>query len=171
MFTALLLLAGSGCTDTDTTTDSAAAPYDGCVVSETRSVAIGQLGGSLFTPFVDDQVVRLEAAPQGGQGVSVAVRVGGLKADAPADVLLEPYLEGVVQGSFVSEGLTLYCTSEDNGDQYGRIWGTVVGFDPAIYVTDDDLAGLDGKTVDLLVGVTDEEGNYAEGHVDVEIEF
>ncbi len=170
MLTGLLLLA---CTGDDSADDSAAPPLDGCVASEDRSVELGVLGGQLFTPLTPGQEVRLVAAPQGGQGVEVAAQTLGLYAgsDSVVDVLLEPWWNGVVQGSFVSEGLTLYCTENDDGSTQGRVWGTVVGFDPDIYQTDNDLAVLDGETIDMLVGVTDAGGNYAEGHVEVVIEF
>ncbi len=167
MLTALLLFA---CTD-DRNVDSSAGPIEACTASADTLVEIGRVGGTLFTPFSDGESVRLESAPQGGQGVSVALRTGGVSTEGAVDVLLEPYWNGAVQGSFVSEGLPLYCTEEDNGDQYGRVTGTVVGFDPDLYVTDDDLAVLDGETIDLLVGLTSSDGAYAEGHVDVVIEF
>ena len=37
----------------------------------------------------------------------------------------------------------------------------VVGFDPQVYSSNDDLLVLDGTTVDLVVTVTDEQGNAA----------
>jgi hypothetical protein len=173
MLTVLLLL---GCTDGGTHADSGSEPIDGCVSTGSPSVEIGVLNGDVFNPLTVGQEVLLVAAPQGGQGISVAARSFGLGAGGPSefivDVLLEPYWNGEVQGSFVSEGLTLYCYDNESDDgTHGRVWGTVVGFDEDIYASDDDLAVLDGETVDLLVGVTDAQGNYVEGHVDVIISF
>ena len=164
---ALLLLAA--CSDGTTTGDSATEPFDGCTETSDTSVELGYLVGSVFTPFETNTEVRLESAPQGGVGVSVSVRTAGLKAGSPVDILLEPYWDGAVQGSFVSEGVTLYCTEDLEENLYGIVNGSVVGFDPDLYETDEDLAVLDGEIVDLLVGVTDESGTYAEGHVDVVI--
>ncbi len=169
MLTALILFACDGGT---TTTDSATTgPFDGCSTDAAQNVQLGHLVGTAFTPFQTDEEVQLESAPQGGVGVSVSIRTAGLKTGAPVDVLLEPWWNGARQGSFVSEGVTLYCTEELSGDLWGVVNGSVVGFDPDLYATDEQLVVLDGEIVDLLVGVTDEEGTYTEGHIDVVIAF
>ncbi len=172
MLTALLLACGVGCTDGTTTDDTGTTgPFNGCSTEASVSVELGHLVGQEFTPFQVNEEVALESAPQGGVGVSVSVRAAGLVTGAPVDVLLEPYWNDQVQGSFVSEGVTLYCTEELSGDLWGVVNGSVVGFDPDLYETDEQLAVLDGEVVDLLVGVTDDEGTYAEAHIDVVISF
>lgn len=83
MLTALLIACGAGCT---TTEDSGTiGPFDGCSADADMSVELGHLVGQEFTPFVTNEEVPLESAPQGGVGVSVSVRAAGLKTDAPAD--------------------------------------------------------------------------------------
>ena len=51
----------------------------------------------------------------------------------------------------------------------GLLWGVVVGFDPEIYSSNDDLLSLDGEVVDLVVTATDTTGNSATGTTPVTI--
>ena len=66
-------------------------------------------------------------------------------------------------GSFLNETVEVYC--QDDGT--GLIWGVVVGVDPEIYDTNEDLLSLNGEAVELLVEATDSEGRQASGTVDV----
>ena len=111
----------------------------------------------------------LESAPQGGWGVGVRALTTGISssvADTPhatSAVLLDTYIDGELVGSFLNETVEVYC--QDDGS--GLIWGVVVGFDPETYDTNEDLLGLDGQDVQLLVEATDSEGRVATGTVDV----
>jgi hypothetical protein len=130
------------------------------------SVQLGIGAGSLFVPIEDGTKVSLDVAPQGGFGVSVRARTTGLKADATVSVLLEPYLDDEMAGTFLNEAVQLYC--QDDGS--GLLWGVVVGFDEDTFPTTDALLELNGEIVDLSVVVTDSTGDVAEGRASVEIQ-
>ena len=116
-------------------------------------------------------MVGLDVAPQGGFGVPVRALTTGIRSadgdepHATSEVLLDTYIDGALSGSFLNETVEVYC--QDDGA--GLIWGVVVGFDPKVWVTADDLLSLDGEEVTLVVVATDPEGREAEGSVDVVI--
>ena len=142
---------------------------DLCPVSGEPSLTIGYGVGDQFTPYEEGAEVGLESAPQGGWGVGVRALTTGISssvADTPhatSAVLLDTYIDGELVGSFLNETVEVYC--QDDGS--GLIWGVVVGFDPETYDTNEDLLGLDGQDVQLLVEATDSEGRVATGTVDV----
>lgn len=166
----LLLWAPTGCSGgdstgdasdgTDTNGDSGVAE---CGTESAAQLVIGQGSGSAFQALTPNQAVGLDVAPQGGFGVSVRAMTTGLSTDSPTDVTLDTYLDGELAGHFVAEDQTLYC--QDDGR--GLVWGVVVGFDSSTYATNDDLLALDGQEADLVVGVTDGDGVYAEDTVSV----
>ena len=108
----------------------------------------------------------LVTAPQGGMGVSVRVLTTGLDPGS-VDVLLDTRIDGETTGSFLNEGVRLYCQEDD---VHGMIWGVVVGFDQDDYGTNDELLGLNGQEVDLVVTITDKFDVSAVGIVPVTIE-
>lgn len=138
---------------------------DGCLAEGNPSLTIGQGSGSEFNALADGDEVGLDVAPQGGFGVSVRAKSAGLVADDVVDVLLVTEIAGEQVGSFLNEGTMLYC--QDDGA--GLLWGVVVGFDPDVYTTNEDLLELDGQEVSLGVTAYDVAGNEAEGWVDVVI--
>jgi len=159
----LTLLVAAGCKgpqpqDTGITVD--------CEGSGPTSLVIGQGAGSTFIPLETGDSVGLDVAPQGGFGVSVRALTTGLKANDLVDILLVTEIAGVEVGSFLNEEGTLYC--QDEG--FGLIWGVVVGFDPAVYESNDDLLALNGQAVKLVVTATDTEGDEATGRVEVTVE-
>ncbi len=123
------------------------------------ALVIGSGVGDVFTPYEDGAVVGLSVAPQGGFGVAVRASTTGLVTDDVVDVLLETRIDGALVGSFLNEQVTLYC--QDDGS--GLLWGVVVGFDPAVYATNDDLLALDGQEVELVVTAMDTAGAAATG--------
>ena len=129
-----------------------------CTSSDDASLTIGFGVGEDFTAYETESVVGLSVAPQGGFGVAVRASTSGL-ADGEVSVLLETVIDGELVGSFLNESVTLYC--QDDGS--GLLWGVVVGFDPEIYSSNDDLLSLDGEVVDLVVTATDTTGNSATG--------
>lgn len=130
------------------------------------SVELGIGAGSEFVSIEDGMKVGLDVAPQGGFGVSVRAKTTGLKADASVSVLLEPYINDEVAGSFLNEAVPLYC--QDDGA--GLLWGVVVGFNEDIFPTTDALLELNGELVDLTVVVTDSTGTTGSGLATVEVE-
>ena len=118
------------------------------------------MGGAFF-PYEANAEVGLAIAPQGGFGVVVLVATRGLLAGDRrlADVLLETVLDGEVSGTFLLEDAPFYCNSDGSG---GFLSGVVVGFSSTTYNTNDSLLSLNGSSVTLHVGVTDEEGGFAE---------
>ena len=160
----LLLLGLLACTDgPDTDKD----PIDElCDGQGETSVELGIGAGSEFVPIDDGMRVGLDVAPQGGFGVSVRAKTTGLKADATVSVLLEPFIDEEVSGSFLNEAVQLYC--QDDGS--GLLWGVVVGFDEDTFPTTDSLLELNGEMVDLSVVVTDSTGKVGTGTARVEIE-
>ena len=139
------------------------APETLCDGSADASVVIGKGTGGLFEAFATDEAVGVQQAPQGGNGVSVQLETTGLVANAAVDVTLEVEVEGVTEGSFLSEAVQLFCTD----DGKGTLWGLVVGFDDAKYPTQASLLAFDDTAVDLVVTVVDEEGDAATGRVTV----
>jgi hypothetical protein len=131
---------------------------DPCDVSEDREVLLGQGVGSAFQEFEDEEVVGLNVAPQGGFGVPVEIITRGLLAgDGEEGVArLEVEVDGMLAGSFELTPAVLMCQDDGTG---GRITGNVVGFDPDIYDTNDELVALDGTVVVLDVTVTDSAGH------------
>ena len=140
-----------------------------CPVTGEPSLTIGYGVGDQFTAYESGAEVGLESAPQGGWGVGVRARTTGISSaagDTPhasSAILLNTYLGGEEAGSFLNETVEVYC--QDDGT--GLVWGVVVGFDPEIYDTNEDLLSLNGEEVELLVEATDSEGRVATGTVDV----
>ena len=137
-------------------------PVEGslCGPDEAPTATLGKGVGSAFIPYEDNEEVNLQPASQGGFGVAVLVRTSGLAAgtSSVADVQLNVEDGGTLVGTFLQENTGLSCRGDDIG---GEVRGVVVGFDPEVYATNDDLLVLDGSTVDLVVTVTDEEENSA----------
>ncbi len=146
-------------------------PADSCEGVGETSLEVGFGVGDEFQVYEDGALVGLDVAPQGGFGVPVRARTKGLRTidgdlpHATSSVLLDTYIDGELAGSFLNETVEVYC--QDDGS--GLIWGVVVGFDPEIYATNEDLLQLDGQEVMLLVRAMDPEGRTAEGTVDVVI--
>jgi len=160
----LLLLGLLGCIDDP---DKDKTPVELlCEGDGEPSVQLGIGAGSEFVPIENGMKVGLDVAPQGGFGVSVRAKTTGLRADASVSVLLEPYIEEELSGTFLNEAVQLYC--QDDGS--GLLWGVVVGFDEDTFPTTDALLELNGELVDLLVVVTDSNGTVGEGLATVEIE-
>ncbi len=135
---------------------------DLCEPADEPTVFLGQGVGGEVEEFTDGQAVALTPAPQGGFGVQVVISTAGLRTEEQnsAQAVLDVFKDDAQEGTFLSEGLQLFCASPDDG---GRIDGQVVGFDPAVYSTNDDLLALDGSEVELRVTVTDTDGNEAVG--------
>ena len=134
---------------------------DLCAASDETPIAIlGKGVGSAFIPYEDNEEVGLVVASQGGFGVSVLVRTTGLEAgpNLRADVQLNVEDSGTIVGDFLQENTGFSCRGSDIG---GEIRGVVVGFDPQVYSSNDDLLELDESTVELVVTVTDEQRNEA----------
>lgn len=131
------------------------------------SVLIGSGVGGIFQPFADGDVVTLDVAPQGGFGVTVKVRSQGLVAgdDAVALIVLDVEQNGENIGTH-RQPVSLLC--QDSGE--GEVFGVVVGFDPAIYSTNDDLLDLDGAEVTLVITLEDEVGTQVTGSATVVVD-
>lgn len=134
-------------------------PPDPCRSASDAEVVLGKGVGGAFTPYEDGEAVGLDVAPQGGFGVTVVIKTDALLAgdEQTADILMDVEIDGTNDGSFLLEGAALLCESGEGG----RFDGAVVGFDPDKYSTFDDLLGLDGQLVDLVVTITDAEGQSA----------
>jgi hypothetical protein len=154
----------AGCPAADP--DCTGEPAADCWADVPPEVAIGQGQGAEFSPLGTGATVGLDVAPQGGFGISVRLQTAGLLADDIVDVLLVTELDGEQSGSFLNEGSTLYCQEDGSG----LLWGVVVGFDPDVFSSNDDLLALSGQTATLRVTVYDAEGREATGVVDVKIE-
>ncbi len=162
LLTALLAFACTKDPSEDSGADGAA-----CGDSGAKSVTIGQGAGDAFYPLETGAGVGLDIAPQGGFGVSVRALTTGLKTNDLVDVNLITEIAGEQTGEFLNEGVQLYC-QEDYGR--GMLWGVVVGFDPDVFATNDDLLELNGEEVTLILEVTDSRGKTATGNVTVTIE-
>jgi hypothetical protein len=154
VFTAFLCTALLACSDDGGGGD------DLCASAELPTAILGQGVGGAFLPYEDLEEVGLAVAPQGGFGVTVIIRTTGLLAgaDLAADVQLNVEAGGQLAGEFLQENTALTCRDKVIG---GEVRGVVVGFDPDVYKTNDDLIALDGMVVDLVVTVTDSEGGSA----------
>lgn len=149
---------GDPCADEDAASDPECVGEDPCQPSDSPTVRLGDGVGGAFLEYEDGAIVGLEAAPQGGLGVSVIIRTAGLAATGEKVTLREDIeVNGIVEGSFEDPEATLICQDDGLG---GRTIG-VVGFDGAKYKTTDDLVAFDGVEVELVVTVTDAEGNSA----------
>jgi hypothetical protein len=129
------------------------------------SLTLGIGTGGVFEPFTDGQDVGLSVAPQGGFGVSVQASTTGLQTGW-VELRVVSEQGGDVVGDFTIDAIRLYCQDDDTG----LLWGAVVGFDPAIYRTNDDLLALDDERVTLVVTATDSEGTSVAGQVDVTLQ-
>lgn len=132
---------------------------DPCASNAEPSVVLGKGVGGAFTPYEAAESVQLDVAPQGGFGVTVVISTEGLAAGSGvmADIQMDVEIEGENHGAFLLQGAALLC-EEDVG---GRFDGAVVGFDTDRYSSFDDLLGLDGQLVELVVTVHDEAGESA----------
>lgn len=135
---------------------------DLCEPADSPAAFLGQGVGGEVEEFTDGQSVALTPAPQGGFGVQVVISTAGLQTEErnTAQAVLDVYRDDTIEGTFDSQGLQLFCAGPANG---GRIDGQVVGFDPQVYSTNDDLLDLDGSEVELRVTVTDTDGSTAVG--------
>lgn len=152
---AFFCAAAIGCSD-----DGGGDGDDFCASAEAPSAVLGQGVGGAFIPYEDLEEVGLAVAPQGGFGVTVIVRTTGLLAGEglTADIQLNVEAGGQLAGEFLQENTALTCRDQVIG---GEVRGVVVGFDPDVYKTNDDLIALDGMEVDLVVTVTDSDGGSA----------
>ena len=137
-------------------------------------MTLGHGVGGLFVPYEDNEEVMLAVAPQGGFGVSVLIQTQGLYAEdrAVIQAQLDTEIDGMTTGSFLLENHAIRCRTSDIGGEVvsvGTAFGIVVGFDPAIYATNDDLLALDGMSVELVVTVTDADERSAIGRQPVTI--
>ncbi len=137
-----------------------------CDPTEPLSVTLGTGAASEFYPIQDGDPATLDVAPQGGFGVSIRAITTGLRTDDVVDVNLITEIDGANTGEFLSEGMKLYC--QESGE--GMVWGAVVGFDPQTFPSNDSLLAIDGESVDLVVEVTDADGDTATGRVTVTIQ-
>jgi hypothetical protein len=137
-----------------------AACDDACSPGNNPSIELGQGVGGAFVPLEAEQLVGLEAAPQGGFGVKTLIATYGLSAgdEAIASVQLDVLIEDTLAGTFLLDQTSLLCRGASDG---GLVSDVVVGFDQDIYSTPDDLLLLDQQLVDLDVTVIDSEGNSA----------
>jgi len=135
-----------------------AACDDACSPGSDASIELGQGVGGAFIPLEDEQLVGLEAAPQGGFGVKTLIATYGLNAgdEAIASVQLDVLIEDTLAGSFLLDQTSLLCRGAIEG---GLVSDVVVGFDQDTYSTPDDLLLLDQQLVELDVTVIDSEGN------------
>lgn len=161
-----------GCSSTDEPTDSGSSLDPRCEGGGDSSLEIGFGSGAEFWSYEDGASVGLAPAPQGGYGVFVRAKTQGIRSaegevpHATSAVLLETYIDDELVGSFLNETVEVYCQE----DGTGLLWDVAVGFDPEKYSTNDDLIGLDGQEVRLLVEATDRDGQRAVGTVDVIID-
>lgn len=151
---ALVALALAACSD------DGGGGTDLCKSMPPSIASLGEGVGSAFVPYDDLQEVGLAVAPQGGFGVTVLIRTEGLLAGEglSADVQLNVEMDGAPAGEFLLEDAVFACPNKEVG---GEIRGVVVGFDPDMYKTNDDLIALDGQEVDLVVTVTATDGETA----------
>ncbi len=131
-----------------------------CNLQEMPTATLGKGVGSAFIPYEDNEEVGITPASQGGFGVPVLVRTTGLVASSStvADIQLNVEENGTVVGEFLQENTGISCRGDDIG---GEVRGVVVGFDPSVYATNDDLLALDGTTVELVVTVISDGGETA----------
>jgi len=173
MMAAWLLVGGAACSGDDGAGDTGG-------LSDVERMCLGELGelevligegiGGAFQELEDGAQVGLEIAPQGGFGVSVAVRTTGLMGDAPALVTVRTEIDGVESAAFTFEQdgaptQQLFC-QDDGRSALGS--GIAVGFSSADY-TQDNLTDLDGVVADLIVEIVDERGEVAVGRKTVTI--
>ncbi len=137
-----------------------AACDDACSPGDSPTIELGQGVGGAFIPLEDEQLVGLEAAPQGGFGVKTLIATYGLSAgdEAIASVQLDVLIEDTLAGTFLLDQTSLLCRGAAEG---GLVSDVVVGFDQDTYSTPDDLLLLDQQLVELDVTVIDSEGNSA----------
>ncbi len=151
---ALLALLTGACSD------DGGGGEDLCQSADLSSAILGEGVGATFLPYEDLQEVGLAVAPQGGFGVTVIIRTEGLLAGdgQTAKVQLNVESDGQLAGEFLQENTVFSCRGKDVG---GEVRGVVVGFDPEVYKTNDDLIALDGQIVDLVVTVNASDGSSA----------
>jgi hypothetical protein len=150
---------------------------DLCLGGGGTSLVIGFGVGGEFHAYSEGALVGLEVAPQGGFGVPVRLKSTGLRVranasdtanpDAPytsVNVVLDTYIDGVLSASFLNDTAVAYCQA----DGTGLMWDLVVGFDAEKY-TNSNLIDLHGAAAELVVVVTDTDGNVATSSVSVQI--
>ncbi len=160
----LLLTALIGC--------SSAAPDDSgenidalCNGAGSASVALGTGAGGAFDELMTGDVAVLVGAPQGGWGIKVRGKTTGL-AEGTVSIALDTKLDGVLSASHTNEAVNLFCQA----DGTGLFTDQVVGLDPVLYETNEDLLPLNGTDLELVVTVTDSAGTTQSGSVMVEME-
>ena len=126
-----------------------------CTTEVEAGAFLGKGVGGAFVPFEDQESVSIMVAPQGGFGIGVVMRTEGLLAGSMrfAEVQMLVKINGMNEGRYKTE-MGISC-----GELGGRIDNSVFPLDPNKYETNDDLLALDGQEAELLVEITDAEGN------------
>jgi hypothetical protein len=154
------VLAGCGSSTEETTTTQT----QSCTSDDAGALRIGRSLFGEFAEYQKHEEVTLVAAPQGGFGVAIYIETDGLVANEEVALTLDVLYQGKLYGSFFSEQ-QLFC--QESG--YGMLWDVVVGFDPAVFPTTDDLIAFNGEVVTLQVMAVDKDGDSATSMVDLTI--
>ncbi len=135
-------------------------PEDDACAAGAPVLTLGVGVGSDFEPLEDGTHVGVSTAPQGGFGVPVGVRTRGFEigTETLVEVDVTTELDGASIGQYRIGGVALLCESHAVG---GTIPGVIVGFDPAVYPTQQELVGLNGRIVTLKVTVDAPDGTSA----------
>ena len=95
---------------------------------------------------------------------AIYIETEGLVANEEVALTLDVLYQGKLYGTFFSEQ-QLFC--QESG--YGMLWDVVVGFDPEVFPTTDDLIAFNGEVVTLQVTAEDKGGDSATSTVDLTI--
>lgn len=117
------------------------------------AIEIGQ-GSSAFAPLQDGEVVPIEAGPQGGHHVWLALRVTGLR-QMGSRVTVEGYYPDL---AFELLPFSSQVTLRRAGDDHCEIYGIRFQIDRDIPV-----AEVQGQTLDMAIEVEDPNGDVATG--------
>ncbi len=126
---------------------------------DAATLMLGQGVAEAFEPYASGQTVTIEPASQGGFGFPILIRTVGLLAgeDQDAAVVMDTVVSGETTGTW-NQNTQLTCPDEQGGRTPSVLH---VGFDSTVYATTDDFIDLQGESIDLVVTMTDTEGNTA----------
>lgn len=155
---------------------------DPCASSDEPTLELGTIeGASTFEPATAGKEVQLDFAPQGGQGVFMAIRTVGLEAH-PNFAIFAKQVELNVRMMLVAEdgsidvlgdfptSATISCVEGEGGIVSQAAFGLDAerfGFSANPDDPNDPLAALDGQTITLEAEVKDVNGRGGTVSADV----
>jgi hypothetical protein len=128
-----------------------------CLEYTEPTARLGLKSDDGFEPLDAFTTLQVFKGPQAGFGALCWVETEGLPGDTEPNVAVEVQMRlGETRvGGFAIDSAYLSCGEGQEPGRYGPI---LLSFDPELYAEPEDLAGIDGRDVELVTTVTTADG-------------